>query len=458
MLLVSEWRREAAALCRMEGKMRKKGAMLLMSVLSVVTLLIAGCVPDDPGPEQWFLDAEEALEAALVWLQENYPDEAPDPGILWTVEDIEILGEEGTPLPGAARKHFSSDDWNSVVSWAIVEPDSLSYHITLTSPTLGWYWEGSVRGVGGIVAEEISLQQMTPELAVDLAAEFVRNSPTFRFDGIQETLEVVDVTEAASLYSWVVEVEFDSRNAGYGDRTGEPVLTVITPHTALITVEQMRVTEAIMDGRWDMLAQEFVVTEVGARQEAENFIRNSPTFVFDGIPETLEMVEVLPVEEANTWTFVFRFDSSHAGYGDRTGQVLLPVITSHEAHITVANNVVVNAVLNDEWDMIEQEFIAITEETSRKVAEEFVRSSPTFVFDGIPETLELVETLEPDIENAWTFVFHFDSLHAGYGDRTGEAVAQVITPHEAHITVEDGEVISALMDEQWDMIQQEMVQ
>ena len=331
--------------------------MLLMSVPVVATLLIAACVPDDPGPEQWFLDAEEALEAALFWLQENYPEEAPDPGIIWTVEDIEVLEEEGTPLLGVARKYFSSDDWNAGVSWAIVEPDSVSYDVTMSSPTLGWYWEGSVRGVGGIVAEDTSLQQMTPELASDLAVQFVRNSPTFRFDGIEETLTVIDVREAEPPYSWVIEIEFDSRYAGYGDRTGEPLLTVITPHTALITVEQMQVTEAIMDGRWDMMAQAFVVTEVGAQQAAETFIQSSPTFVFDGIPETLEMVEVRPAEETYTWTFVFRFQSRHSGYGDRTGQAVLPVITSHEAHITVANNVVVNAVLNEEWDMIEQEMV-----------------------------------------------------------------------------------------------------
>ena len=106
--------------------------------------------------------------------------------------------------------------------------------------------------------------------------------------------------------------------------------------------------------------------------------------------------------------------------------------------------------------MIEQE-MTINEEGARQIAENFVRNSPTFAFDGIPETLELVETLYPDIENAWGFVFQFESRHAGYGDRTGENLAQVITPHEAHVTVQDGEVMSALMDEKWDMLVQEMV-
>jgi len=96
-----------------------------------------------------------------------------------------------------------------------------------------------------------------------------------------------------------------------------------------------------------------------------------------------------------------------------------------------------------------------TEENSRQLAEEFVKNSPTFEFDGIEDSLELVETLYPDIEDAWSFVFHFNSRHAGYGDRTGQMLAQVITPHEVVITVEKGMVKSAVMDEKWDMLRQE---
>ena len=99
----------------------------------------------------------------------------------------------------------------------------------------------------------------------------------------------------------------------------------------------------------------------------------------------------------------------------------------------------------------------LTEEGSRKLAGGFVRDSPTFIFDGIEETLELAETLYPDSENAWQFVYRFDSRHGGYGDRTGQMLMQVITPHEAVITVEQGEVTSAVMDEKWDMINQRMI-
>lgn len=107
--------------------------------------------------------------------------------------------------------------------------------------------------------------------------------------------------------------------------------------------------------------------------------------------------------------------------------------------------------------MLSQSMI-ITEDNSRQIAEEFVENSPTFKFDGIEHSLELAETLYPDIENAWAFVFQFESRHAGYGNRTGQMLAQVITPHEAIITVENGHVKSAVMDGKWDMINQKMLE
>jgi hypothetical protein len=97
----------------------------------------------------------------------------------------------------------------------------------------------------------------------------------------------------------------------------------------------------------------------------------------------------------------------------------------------------------------------ISEGESQRIAEDFVRNSPTYVFDGIEGTLRLINTVEVSSPYTWTFVFYFESRHAGYGDRTGQMLAQVITPHKTSITVEQGEITCASMDEKWDMIKQE---
>ncbi|MBI2868766.1 MAG: hypothetical protein HYX96_02950 [Chloroflexi bacterium] len=97
-----------------------------------------------------------------------------------------------------------------------------------------------------------------------------------------------------------------------------------------------------------------------------------------------------------------------------------------------------------------------TEEESRAVAEDFVKNEATFVFDGMPETLKPVNTAQ-DGPQTWTFTYEFSSRHAGYGNRTGQVLAQVITPHQAVVTVERGMVKSAVMDQIWDMLNQELL-
>jgi hypothetical protein len=94
----------------------------------------------------------------------------------------------------------------------------------------------------------------------------------------------------------------------------------------------------------------------------------------------------------------------------------------------------------------------ITEAESREIARAFVENSPTYQFDGFD--LVYNQTIVLRCPSCWMFVFEFKSRHAGYGDRTGQVLAQVITPHTAVITVINGTVTGAVLDEQWDMITQ----
>ena len=86
---------------------------------------------------------------------------------------------------------------------------------------------------------------------------------------------------------------------------------------------------------------------------AENFVKNSPTFKFDGIPETFKLSDTVPI--GNRIQYVFEFDCRHAGYGDRTGQVLAQVIEHHVAMVVVQNEQVISAVIDARWDMVHQQ-------------------------------------------------------------------------------------------------------
>ena len=97
-----------------------------------------------------------------------------------------------------------------------------------------------------------------------------------------------------------------------------------------------------------------------------------------------------------------------------------------------------------------------TKQESQKIAEEFIINSPTFAYDGIADSLELERTFTARCPSCWVFIFTFECSSAGYGDRTGQELAQVITPHTATIAVEQGEITAAELDEKWDMLKQKL--
>ncbi len=122
----------------------------------------------------------------------------------------------------------------------------LALIITMSLPALSLYaWQMG----GSSISED--------EIAVNTALTFLRNGATYKFDGIPETLEVGETLILESYpIQYVVTISFDSRYGGYGDRTGQVLIQVITPHTARITVVSGEVVSATLDDVWDELNQE----------------------------------------------------------------------------------------------------------------------------------------------------------------------------------------------------------
>jgi len=106
----------------------------------------------------------------------------------------------------------------------------------------------------------------------------------------------------------------------------------------------------------------------------------------------------------------------------------------------------------------EQEFIEVSQGKSAEIARNYLLNSPTFKFDGMRDTLELVAINTMKCPYCWEFVFEFQCKHAGYGNGTGQILAEVITPHTARIIVSQGNVVSAIMDKQWDIMKQKMLE
>jgi hypothetical protein len=229
------------------------------------------------------------------------------------------------------------------------------------------------------------------------------------------------------------------------------VVSLILAVTALILVAGCRSSDT---GKEITLEQSQTI--------AVNFLVNSPMFRFDGKPDSVKLIasSESPKDGNNQalrqFTFTYGFTCLNAGYGDRSRQYVAEVETPHTVQIVVFDGNVISAIVDEKWDML-TETMFCTQEESLQIAKQFVRNEATFVFDGISDSLRLIDTITLRCPSCWQFVFRFESRQAGYGDRTGQMLAQVITPHEAVVTVEQGEVKSAVIDEKWDMINQQLL-
>lgn len=88
----------------------------------------------------------------------------------------------------------------------------------------------------------------------------------------------------------------------------------------------------------------------------------------------------------------------------------------------------------------------------------YVVASPTFAYDGDVSTL-IVEYVgsTKSIPPQHMFRASFDSSHGGFGNREGQMLTQVITPHTMEVSVVDGTVISAVTDDVWDEMNHQYV-
>lgn len=235
--------------------MVKNRFYVLIVMLSLATLLLTACSSETdstPAPDLQVSNAADARDAAITYLQKHEPQNAPGVGISWQEEDVTPPG-----WVGGVFKGFVSDEWTINVSYPVVALENTIYEVTVSSIKLGWHWKGKVDAYGK-VTEVSAFRQMTKEESQRVAEEFLKNSQTFVFDGMDDTLNLVDTLTARCPYCWAFIFEFDSRHAGYGDRTGQMLAQVITPHRAVISVEQLVVVSAVLDERWNMLSQEMI--------------------------------------------------------------------------------------------------------------------------------------------------------------------------------------------------------
>ena len=99
----------------------------------------------------------------------------------------------------------------------------------------------------------------------------------------------------------------------------------------------------------------------------------------------------------------------------------------------------------------------ITENDSEKIIDftrQFIIAGPTFSYDGIPETLEIEIVSSDDSGSKFLLEGKFKTLHTGYGNRENLDLPEDITLHTIMISIVDEKIISAVIDNQWDELNQ----
>ena len=94
-------------------------------------------------------------------------------------------------------------------------------------------------------------------------------------------------------------------------------------------------------------------------QIAREYLLNSATFQFDGQEDSIELSIVMTPSDSDEsiFTLTYTFQTGHAGHGDRSGEIILPVITDHRIDITVDNGQVTGAVCCGVWDEMAGEYL-----------------------------------------------------------------------------------------------------
>ena len=127
-------------------------------------------------------------------------------------------------------------------------------------------------------------------------------------------------------------------------------------------------------------------------------------------------------------------------------------ITKYNDNLACVKPTSVYPLLQRGWISIENTDL---NEIAIEVATLFIKNGPTFRFDGIEDSLSVdILSVRESFPEQFEIEAKFSSLHAGYGDRQDQILAQAITPHTTKLLIISGEVVSGIIDEQWDELHQ----
>ena len=114
-------------------------------------------------------------------------------------------------------------------------------------------------------------------------------------------------------------------------------------------------------------------------------------------------------------------------------------------------------LLSNNFEDSQYSFDGLIEDDSQKIIDftkQFIMTSPTFSYDGIPDSLKIKITSADSSNTKFLLEGKFKTLHTGYGNRENSDLPEDITLHTILVSVVDEQIISAVIDNQWDELNQ----
>ncbi len=109
-----------------------------------------------------------------------------------------------------------------------------------------------------------------------MVEDFIKNSSTYKFDGIEGSLKLTKVVGTPN-GDGEFTIEYQTAHPGHGDRSGQVLAQVITNHTATIQVKEGKITSAICDESRDIFKDASGnQSEAGSGQELTMPVGQSP--------------------------------------------------------------------------------------------------------------------------------------------------------------------------------------
>jgi hypothetical protein len=135
----------------MQNKLSILGLTLILSAL-----VLSGCGPSPAKASDVEVpdDVLAARAVALASMGAQYGEQIPAADATWTAENI-------TPaLLGSMTYRFTSGDWVVTISYPVVAPDAVIYHVVVANQATGFQWEGEVNATGQVT--EVSPTPLAP--------------------------------------------------------------------------------------------------------------------------------------------------------------------------------------------------------------------------------------------------------------------------------------------------------